>query len=198
MSDRRAAPRSRVAWATVCFCAARTEATPGGVGPDDGSSFVAWRSDTARGSALIRFDPLVSSAGPYPYPYPSSCSHAPGRLLCDVHLWADVGSVERTELTELADVLVVGVPLPPESAHRRVRELLAGHPGCLAAAVPGGAMTWVVGVRDRRGAVSFVRPERGGSDVPIPPWAAVSVVHAWVVSGRSPRTLRSVSLMPRR
>ncbi|MEV0639467.1 hypothetical protein AB0I77_31950 [Streptomyces sp. NPDC050619] len=99
---------------------------------------------------------------------------------------------------EHADVLVSRLPLPPESAHRRVHELLAGHPGCLAAAVPDTATTCVVGVRDRTGAVSFVRPDRGGSGAALSPHAVGSVVHAWAVSGGSPRALRSVAPMPRR
>ncbi|MFE9092904.1 hypothetical protein [Streptomyces sp. NPDC007264] len=99
---------------------------------------------------------------------------------------------------EHADVLVSRVALPPESAHRRARELLAGHPGCLAAAVPDTAMRCVVVVRDRTGAVSFVRPDQGGADAPVPPHAVGAVVHAWAGSGGSPRALRSLVPMPRR
>ncbi|MEW2117378.1 hypothetical protein AB0945_19745 [Streptomyces sp. NPDC005474] len=109
----------------------------------------------------------------------------------------DADSPERTEFMEYADVLVSRVPLRPVSAHRRVRDLLASHRGCLAAAVPDTATTCVVGVRDRTGAVSVVRPHRGGADAPIPLHTVVSVVHAWVVSGESPRALRSVAPLPR-
>lgn len=198
MSDRHVTPEPYAAWATVCFCGAQTDEAPRGDGLDGRSSFVVWRSDAAHGSALVRSDPLLSSAGQQPYSYPSSCSHAPGMLLCDVLLWADADSPERTELMEHADALVSRVPLPPESAHRRVYDLLADHPGCLAAAVPGTATMCLVGVRDRRGAVAFVRPEQDGFDVPLPPHAVVSVVHAWAVTGGSPRALCSVSPMPRR
>jgi hypothetical protein len=119
-------------------------------------------------------------------------------LLCDAHLWVDPDSPERTALMEHADVIVSRVPLPPRAAHERVRELLTDHHGCLAAAVPDTATMCGVGVRDRAGAVSFVRLDRGGSDAPIPPHVVVAVVHAWVVSGGSPRALRSVAPMPRR
>ncbi|WP_151476871.1 hypothetical protein [Streptomyces albicerus] len=97
-----------------------------------------------------------------------------------------------------ADALVSRVPLPPERAHRRVREMLADHSGCLAAAVPDTTTMCVVGIRGRVGAVSFVRLDRGGADAPLSPHAVVSVVHAWVVSGGSPRALRSIAPMPRR
>ncbi|MEU7659748.1 hypothetical protein AB0B60_14875 [Streptomyces lincolnensis] len=110
----------------------------------------------------------------------------------------DADSPERAGLMEYADVLVSHVPLPPESAHRRVRELLSGRPGCLAAAVRDTATTIVVGVRGRTGGVSFVRPGRCGSAAPPPLHAVASVVHAWVVSGRSPHALVSVSSTPRR
>ncbi|GAA3774157.1 hypothetical protein GCM10023083_08920 [Streptomyces phyllanthi] len=201
MSDRSALPQPDAAWATVCFRAARTGAVPRGDGLGDRSTLVVWHSDTAHGPALVRSDPLPLSAvgqHAYPYPGPSPCPHAPGPLPCDVHLWVDADSPERTELMEHADVLVSRVPLPPVSAHRRVRELLAGHPGCLAAAVPDTAMICVIGIRDRTGAVSFVRPERCGPGALVPPHAVVSVVHTWAVSGRSARALRSVAPAPQR
>ena len=198
VSDRPANPEPDAGWVTVCFRAVRKGRVSRGDGFDDRSSFVVWRSDTAHGPALVRSDPLPSSAGDRAYPYPSACPHALGPLPCDVHLWVDADGPERTELMEHADVLVSRVPLPPVSAHRRVRELLAGHPGCLAAAVPDTALVCVVGVRDRRDAVSFVWPDRCGSDAPVPPQTVVSVVHAWVVSGGSPRALRSILPMPSR
>ncbi|MFD4561036.1 hypothetical protein ACFWP5_43115 [Streptomyces sp. NPDC058469] len=205
VSGRPATPEPDAAWATVYFRAAPPGEVLRGDGSDDRASFVdwrsdfvVWRSDAAHGSALVRSDPLPSSAERHAYPYPPLCPHAVGPLPCDVHLWVDADSPGRTELMEHADVLVSRVPLPLASAHRRVRGLLAGHPGCLAAAVLDTTTRCVVGVRDRTGAVSFVRPERGGSDVPLPPHVVVSVVHAWAVSGGSPRALRSVVAMPRR
>ena len=198
MSGPTATPEPDAAWATVCFRATPSGAVPRGEGLDDRASFVVWRSDTAQGSALVRSDPLPPPADRHAYPYPPSCPHAAGPLPCDVHLWVDADRPGRTGLMEHADVLVSRVQLPLASAHRRVCELLAGHPGCLAAAVPDTAAMCVVGVRDRTGAVSFVRPERGGSAAPLPPHVVVSVVHAWAVSGKSPRALRSVVAMPRR
>ncbi|MFF6990985.1 hypothetical protein [Streptomyces sp. NPDC010273] len=159
-------------------------------------SFVDWRADVAHGSALVRCEPLLWSAERHAYPSP--CSHAPCPLPCDVHLWVDADSPERAALMAHADVLVSRMPLPPASARRRVCELLAGHPGCLAAAVLDTFMRCVVGVRDRTGAVSFARLERGRARDPIPPHVVGSLVHAWAVSRGSPRALRSVEPMPRR
>ncbi|MFI6543107.1 hypothetical protein ACIBO9_07650 [Streptomyces prunicolor] len=192
----------------MCFSAQPPCAVLRSDGPADRVSFVGWSSDAADGSALVRSDPLPSPAerygyryrSPYPYPYPAPCPHADGPLGCDVHLWVDADSPERTGLVEHADVLVSRVPLPLASAQRRVRGLLLGHPGCRAAAVPDTASTCVVGVRERTGAVSFVpfaRLERGGSDDPLPAHVVVSVVHAWAVNGGSPGALRSVVPMPR-
>jgi len=204
VSGRLATPKPDAAWVTVCFRTARTgRRVLRGDGLDERSSLVVWRSDTAQGPALVRFDPLSSTTkgGGHPYSHPSSspspCPHPPGPLPCDVHLWVDADSPERAELVEHADVLVSRVPLRPGSAHRRVRDLLARHRGCLAAAVPDTATGCVVGVRDRTGAVSVVRLHRGGADAPIPLRTVVSVVHAWAVSGESPRALRSVAAMPR-
>lgn len=196
MRDRPAHPEPDAAWATVCFCAGSHGAVLRGDGLDARVSFVVWRTDAAHGSALVRSDPMPLSAERQAYPYPPPCPRAGGPLPCDVHLWVDADSPERTALMEHADVLVSRVPLA--SAHRRVRGLLAGHPGCLVAAVLDTATMCVVGVRDRTGAVSFVRPERGGSAAPLSPHVVVSVVHAWAVSGGSPRALRSVVPMPRR
>jgi len=199
-----ATPEPDAGWATVCFRAAPSGAVSRG---DDRVSCVGWRSDTADGSALVRSDPLPSPperhgdrhGDRHPYPYPAPCPHADGPLGCDVHLWVDANSPGRTGLVEQADVLVSRVPLPFASAHRRVRGLLAGHPGCRAAAVPDTASTCVVGVRERTGAVSVVSfaglargRERGGCDDLLPAHLVASVVHAWVVSGGSPRALRSV------
>ncbi|MGW0835825.1 hypothetical protein [Streptomyces prunicolor] len=200
----------------MCFSAQPPCAVLRGDGPADRVSFVGWRSDAADGSALVRSDPLPSPADspanpsaerhgyPYPclspYPYPAPCPHADGPFGCDVHLWVDADSPERTGLMEHADVLVSRLPLPLASAQRRVCGLLLGHPGCRAAAVPDTASTCVVGVRERTGAVSFVsfpRLERGGSDDPLPAHVVVSVVHAWAVNGGSPRALRSLVPMPR-
>jgi len=202
------APGPDAAWATVCFSAQPPCAALRGDGPADRVSFVGWRSDAADGSALVRSDPLPSPADSsverhgyrHPYPYPAPCPHADGPLGCDVHLWVDADSPERTGLMEQADVLVSRVPMPLASAQRRVRGLLLGHPGCRAAAVPDTASTCVVGIRERTGAVSFVsfaRLERGGSDDPLPAHVVVSVVHAWTVNGGSPGALRSLVPMPR-
>ncbi|MGW0756920.1 hypothetical protein ACWD1Y_10590 [Streptomyces sp. NPDC002814] len=198
MSDRHASAGPDAAWATVCFRVARSGGAIRGDGSQDRATAVVWRSGPAHGPALVRCDRLPPFAGQHAYPYPSLCRHAPGPLPCDVHLWVDADSPERTELVEHADALVSRVPLPPERAHRRVREMLADHPGCLAAAVPDTTAMCVVGMRGRTGAVSFVRPDRGGSDTPLPPHEVVSVVHAWVVSGGSPQALRSIAPMPRR
>lgn len=205
VSNRLAAPGPDVAWTTVCFRGARGGGVLPGDDPD-GPSLVVWRSTMAHGPALVRSDRLLPSAERHVDPYPSPCRHAPGPLPCDVHLWVDAGSgeagsvdagsPERAELMNHADVLVTRVLSPPGSACRRVHELLAGHPGCLAAAVPGTDTTCVVGVRGRTGAVSSVRLNRGGSGTRIPPHTVASVVHAWVVSGRPLRALRSVALMP--
>lgn len=196
VSDRLAVLGPDGAWATVCFRGARSGGVLPGAGPD-GPSLVVWRSATAHGPALVRSDRLLPSAERHVDPYPSPCRHAPGLLPCDVHLWVDADSPERAELMNHADVLVSRVPLPPGSARRRAHELLAGHPGCLAAAVPGTDTTCVVGVRGRAGAVSCVRLDRGGPGPRrIPPHVVASVVHAWVVSGGPLRTLRSVALMP--
>nr|WSY53156.1 hypothetical protein OG999_25535 [Streptomyces sp. NBC_00886] len=196
MSDLFTAPEPDAVWATVCFRVGRTGGVLPGEGPDERSSLVVWRSHAGHGPALVRSDPLPLSTRRLAYPYPSSCSHASGPLPCDVHLRVDAGSPARTGLLEHADVLVSRVPLPPRSACRRVHRLLADHPGCLAAAVPDTAAGCVVGIRDRTGAVSFVRPERGGADAPTSPHVIVSVVHAWVVSGGSARALRCVVPMP--
>ncbi|MFF2651433.1 hypothetical protein [Streptomyces sp. NPDC058045] len=104
----------------------------------------------------------------------------------------DASSPGGARLMECADVLVSSGALAPDAARRRVRELLAGHPGCLAAAVPATAAGCAVGVRARTGALSFVRLD--GTDAPVPPQAVASLAHAWVVAGGSLGALRSVSL----
>ncbi|MEU6661522.1 hypothetical protein [Streptomyces sp. NPDC046821] len=192
MSERTAPAEPDAGWATVCFGVTQGGGAPSGDGLDDRSFSGVWRSDAAHGAVLVRFDRLRTHANPFP------CSHTPGPLPCDVHLWAAVSSRERTQLAEHADVLVSCVPLAPESADRRVREMLADHPGCLVAAVPGADTMCVVGVRRGTGAASVVRLDRGGADIPIPPHLVVSVAHAWVASGESPCALRSVDLMPHR
>lgn len=205
-SDPRPIPDS--GWSTVCFRAARSGGTHrrGGSpapalshdGSHERSSLLVWRSDTAHGEVLVRSDPLSPSTGDRGHPYPVPCAHGPnGPFPCDVHLWVDADSPARAELVMHADVLVSREPLPTGAARRRVRALLDGRPGCLAAAVPDTATTCVVGVRERTGAVSFVRPTRGRADAP-PPHAVVSVVHAWTVSGRSPGALLSLAPVPSR
>jgi hypothetical protein len=97
-----------------------------------------------------------------------------------------------------ADVLVSRVPLPHPFALRRVERLLAGHPGCLVAAVPDTAWTSIVGIRDRANHVRYLRLERGFSGVSCPPHAVVavpavaSVVHAWAAFGAVSGVLRRV------
>ncbi|WP_427920715.1 hypothetical protein [Streptomyces sp. cg40] len=133
-----------------------------GDGPEVRSFLVARCPDSARGPALVRTHPLSSAARWHARP--PGCSHAPGPFPCDVHLWVDADSPRRTALREHADVLVSRLPLPPLPARHRVRALLADHPGCLAAAVTDTATRCVVGVRERTGAVWFVRPGPGGAD----------------------------------
>ncbi|MFF7639264.1 hypothetical protein [Streptomyces canus] len=193
--DRRPVPDA--AWATVCFRAARSGRVLHGDGSHERSSLALWWSDTAHGPVLVRSAPLPSSTGHRGYPCPAPCPHPPGGPLpCDAHLWVDADSPERTALLAHADVLVSRGPLPRRAAHRRVLELLAARPGCLAAAVPDTAASCVVGVRDGAGAVAFVRPSRGRSDAPLPPHTVVSVVHAWTVAGRSPGALRRLAPVP--
>ncbi|MFG2458097.1 hypothetical protein ACGFWE_13645 [Streptomyces sp. NPDC048523] len=191
-----AASAMDAAWATVCFPAARSgpSALRAG-GSHERSSLAVWRSDSAHGPVLVRSDPLPSPTGGRGQPYPAPCPHPPGGPLpCDVHLWVDADSPERAALAAHADVLVSRAPLPPDAARRRVLDLLTAHPGCLAAAVPDTSTACVVGVRDASGAVSFVRPSRGGrSDAPLPPHTVASVVHAWTVAGRPPEALRRLA-----
>ncbi|WP_454344066.1 hypothetical protein [Streptomyces canus] len=110
----------------------------------------------------------------------------------------DADSPRRPALLAQADVLVSRAPLAPGAARRRVLELLAAQPGCLAAAVPDTATTCAVAVRHGgAGRVSFLRPSRyGPSGSPLPPRTVVSVVHAWTVAGRSPGALRHLTSMP--
>ncbi|MDH6584760.1 hypothetical protein M2161_003866 [Streptomyces sp. SAI-133] len=118
---------------------------------------------------------------------------------CDVHLWVDADSPRRPALLAQADVLVSRVPLAPGAARRRVLELLAAHPGCLAVAVPDTATTCAVAVRHGgAGHGSFLRPSRGSTPgASLPPRTVVSVMHAWMVAGRSPGALRGLTPMPR-
>ncbi|MYU22358.1 hypothetical protein [Streptomyces sp. SID8352] len=155
-----------------------------------------WRSDAALGPALLRSRRLPPpGARPAP-PHPLPCPYGHGAPPCDEHLWVDAHGPRAAELAVHADVLVSRVPLPPGAARRLVRELLTGHPGCLAAAVPDTAGGCAAGVRAPGGALAApVRLERYG---PVPPQAVASVLHAWTVSGRPPGALRSVSAVHRR
>ncbi|MFI0511808.1 hypothetical protein ACH3Y9_24955 [Streptomyces sp. WSLK1-5] len=192
-------PVPDAAWSTVCFQPAHPGGRLHGGGPHDRWSLAVWRSDTADGQVLVRSDPLSRSARGPGHPCHPSCPHPPGGPLpCDVHLWVDADSPRRPALLAQADVLVSRVPLPPGAARRRVLELLAAHPGCLAAAVPDTATTCAVAVRHgAAGPVSFVRPSRGRPPgAPLPPRTIVSVVHAWTVAGRSPGALRRLTPMP--
>ncbi len=189
-------PEPDAGWTTVCFPTEWTGGASRGDGSDgseDRSFFVVRCPDPARGPALVRTHPLSSAVRWHARP--PGCSHVPGPLPCDVHLWVDADSPRRTALREYADVLVSRLRLPPLPARHRVRELLADHPGCLAAAVADTTTRCVVGVRERTGAVWFVRPGQGKSDASLPPHALVSVVHAWLVSGGSSRALRRVAPM---
>ncbi|MDX3572152.1 hypothetical protein [Streptomyces sp. ID05-47C] len=96
-------------------------------------------------------------------------------------------------LADCADVLVSRTPSLPAGARSRVGHLLAGHPGCLAAAVaePGGGC-WV-GVRRGAGGVIYARPETGEFADHAAPLMVASLVHAWVAAGRAPDALRSVA-----
>ncbi|MEU9608899.1 hypothetical protein [Streptomyces sp. NPDC048057] len=178
------------AWAAVCFHPARSGAASrrGGGRP----AFLMWRSDVARGLVLVR---STAVPAPDPCPDPAPCPYPRGgRPPCDVHLRADpVGS----QLALHADVLVDRTPLPPAEAHRRARELLVAHPGCLVAAVPDVAAGCVVGVRDGGGGVWCARSRPDGHGVAVPTPVFASVVHAWVAAGGAPRELRSVSLVSR-
>ncbi|MEV0175897.1 hypothetical protein AB0I00_32885 [Streptomyces sp. NPDC050803] len=198
MSGRRAIQEHDAAWATVCFGPVKGGATPRDDGMDELSTLVVWRSEAAYGPVLVRSDPLASNAGRHAYPGPPACRHAPRPIPCDVHLWVDADTTDRTAFRELADVLVSRELLAPESAHRRVHELLAGHPGCMAAAVRDTDSTCVIGVRNRADVVWVVRSEPGDADTPASPHTVGSVVHAWVMSGGSPRVLRSVIPTTRR
>ncbi|PWG12391.1 hypothetical protein DF268_16395 [Streptomyces sp. V2] len=156
---------------------------------DSGRSTVLWRSNTGHGSALVsaaRYDEEAVA-----------CGHPPGLLPCDEHLRMDPERPEHQPLLDLADVLVSGEPLRFEVALRRVDTLLARHPGCLVAAVPGPGAGYVIGVRDALGGVRFLWPERGAGGVPAAPGAVASVVHAWTAAGRAPDALRSVVPLPR-
>ncbi|MFE6282694.1 hypothetical protein [Streptomyces sp. NPDC057877] len=169
-------------WATVCF------GTPRPVG-----RAVVWRAGGVRGLVVVRSDALRFPAAGHPYP----CPHPPGRLPCDVHLWADADARGAPDLREQADVLVSRVPLPGPAAHRRVRELLSRHPGCLAVAVPGPGTGCAVGVRDAaRGVRCAGLGRQSEAGVPVPARVVASVVHAWVVAGGSVGALSAIAALP--
>ncbi|MBQ1092689.1 hypothetical protein [Streptomyces sp. B93] len=90
-------------------------------------------------------------------------------------------------------MLVSRVPLPRPAACRRVRALLGGHPGCLAAVVPGPATGCAVGVRDAVGGARWAWWEQGERSAPVSPQVIASVVHAWAVAGGPPGALRCVA-----
>jgi hypothetical protein len=208
LASRWTATEPDAGWATVCFSGARgpegfRDGFRDGLGDGLGDRFrvrpvsVRWRSDVAHGSAIVRLDALAAAAEGA---YPSPCLHPPGLLPCDVHLWADPDSPHRPDLAEYADVLVSRVPLPLAAARRRVGELLARHPGCLAVAVRASGTGCVViggggggGVRDGAGGLRYARSGPGAAWVRGSPLLVASVVHAWVAAGRSPGALRSVA-----
>ncbi|WP_416519515.1 hypothetical protein [Streptomyces achromogenes] len=185
---RGAAPQA--AWATVCFRPPHTGALPRRAGLRGGPAWVVWHTRAAHGPALVRLDALPVTGRGSVYRDPSPCLHPPGRLPCDTHLWADADG--PAELREHADVLVGRVPEAVTEARRRVRDLLARHPGCLAAVVPGFGTGCVVGVRRAAGDPWCARLERGGPRAPATPQAVASVVHAWVAGGGAPGALRAV------
>ncbi|MFF5439991.1 hypothetical protein [Streptomyces achromogenes] len=178
------------AWATVCFRPPHTGALPREAGLRGGPACVVWRTRAAHGPALVRFDALPVTERGCAYRYPAPCLHGPGRLPCDTHLRADADG--PAELREHADVLVGRVPRAVTEARRRVRVLLAEHPGCLAAVVPCLGAGCVAGVRRATGEPWCARLERGGPRAPASPQAVASVMHAWVAGGGSPGALRAV------
>ncbi|MEU7047034.1 hypothetical protein ACF1GS_31275 [Streptomyces eurythermus] len=178
------------AWATVCFRPPHTGAPPREAGFRGGPACVVWRTRAAHGPALVRFDALPVTERGCAYRHPSPCLHPPGRLPCDTHLWADADGPEALRVH--ADVLVSRVPRAVTEARRRVRVLLAEHPGCLAAVVPGFGAGCVVGVRRAAGDPWCARLERGGPRAPASPQAVASVLHAWVAAGGAPGALRAV------
>ncbi|WP_437086258.1 hypothetical protein [Streptomyces sp. enrichment culture] len=180
------------AWATVCF-------SPPAPARDDGtraarSASAVWRTAAAHGPVLVRLYAPFPVAAHRGYGPPPPCRHAPGRLPCDVHLWADADRSRRSGpgLADCADVLVSPAPLPLPAARGRVRELLARHPGCLAAASASGTGC-VVGVRTGAGGPRYVRLACDGTWGHAAPRVAASVVHAWTVAGRPPAALRSLT-----
>ncbi|GGN04744.1 hypothetical protein GCM10011578_028130 [Streptomyces fuscichromogenes] len=161
-----------------------------------------WRTGAAAGSVVIRCDPPDA-------PAPELFRRVPGDgrrprwdgplVSCDTHLWVAADATRRTELREHADVLVARMPVPLSAAGRRVRALLAAYPGCLVAAVPDVGRGCVAGVRDRTGAVGCLRATvRGPAAALVHPQPVASVLHAWVASGASCRSLRSLALVLRR
>jgi hypothetical protein len=115
-----------------------------------------------------------------------------------VHLWADPDTPGPSSLAEHADVLVSRAPLPPAAARRRVRDLLGGHPGCLAAGVPGSTEGCFVAVRDATGGMWCARLDHGPTGASVALQVVVSVVHAWTATGGSPGELRAVAPLPGR
>jgi hypothetical protein len=145
----------------------------------------AWVTVCSAGPAgspvVVRTVPLPPGA----CPGPSGSRHAPGPFPCDVHLRVAAEGTGHSRLRELADVLVSRVPLPPGAARLRALALLARHPGCRTVAVPVRAAAPVVGVRDRTGAVRWVRPLTAGGAPPSPHLAG-SLAHAWLTRYGTP------------
>jgi hypothetical protein len=92
---------------------------------------------------------------------------------------ADAGS--RSARAACADVMTACRPRPEAEALRRLREVVAGHPGAALVALPLAGGGWAVSTR--RSAVLL----QGGA-VPVHPLFP-SCLHAWLVAGGSLREL---------
>ncbi|MFD8608826.1 hypothetical protein [Streptomyces sp. NPDC059631] len=176
----------------------------------------------SHGRAFVRADPPARAPDGRLAPVRPACGHPPygglpigglasgglpsDGLACDVHLRADPDAPGRPELAEHADVLVSRVPLPAPAARARVDDLLARHPGCLVAAVPGVGTGYVLGVRGVFGVrggpadgpgTRHTGPAPYGTGRHEPgPYAATdlaaSVLHAWLAAGGAREALRAV------
>ncbi|MET9142820.1 hypothetical protein [Streptomyces sp. NPDC004042] len=161
----------------------------------------------SHGRAFVRADPPARAPDGRLAPVRPACGHPPSGglasgglpsdgLACDVHLRADPDAPGPPELAEHADVLVSRVPLPAPAARARVDDLLARHPGCLVAAVPGVGTGYVLGVRGVFGVRGGPADGPGTRHTGPAPYAATdlaaSVLHAWLAAGGAREALRAV------